>query len=433
MKEQSGNQTVIVPPEDFHQIESKLDGITVFAPIPDSHEEHQRKDYKCPNCGASTRFDVSIAGVKCEYCGFQIQPNVQKVGTTLPGNAFTLDVLHVDEQGWGVQRRELRCASCGAELSVTNENFSHTCPFCASNEVNIGNELNPKLRPSLLAPFKITDQQLRQIAHEWLGEGWFNPKTLRELSSLNPFLGIYAPVWAFSSHIKAHWSALVGYERQERYYDHGSKSWQTRTHIDWRPESGDVQLAIENLVVLGSNQISKRLFGKIQTYDLGALVKYSPDFLAGWQAQKFSIPLNSAWETGKGVMREKAQDACKQDIPTSHVRDFQMSADFCDETWRYALLPVYLSTYRYLGRTFQVIVNGQNGNISGQKPVEWWKVWMAIAALLLPGLGLGGVGFILLFLGGIGVIPLALGLILFIIGAIISVTIVKSAIDSEAE
>jgi fatty acid desaturase len=132
-------------------------------------------------------------------------------------------------------------------------------------------------------------------------------------------------------------------------------------------------------------------------------------------------------------MREKAQDACHQDIPTAHVRDFQMSADFCDETWRYILLPVYLSTYRYMDRTFQVIVNGQNGKISGQKPVEWWKVWAAVAALVLPGLGLGGIGFILLFLGGIGVIPLALGLILFILGAIISVAIVKSAMDSEAD
>ncbi len=433
MKEQPGNPTAFTPPEGFHQIESNMAGITVFAPAADKHEKHQRKEFKCPNCGATTRFDVSVGGVKCEHCGFEIKPDAQKVGTSTPGNAFTLDIFEPDEQGWGIQRRELRCSSCGAELSVTNENITHTCPFCASNEVNIGIELNPKLRPSLLVPFKITDQQLRQIAHEWLGKGWFNPKTLRELSSLKPFLGIYAPAWTFSSQINAQWNALVGYERVERYYNHGSKSWQTRTHIDWRPESGNVQLSIENLVVLGSNQISKRLFECIQTFDLSALVNYSPDFLAGWQAQKFSIPLNTAWETGKSIMREKAQDACHEDIPTSHVRDFQMSADFSDESWRYILLPVYLSTYRYMDRTFQVIVNGQNGEISGQKPVEWWKVWAAVAALVLPGLGLGGIGFILLFLGGIGVIPLSLGIILFIIGAIISVAIVKGAMDSEAE
>lgn len=427
------NSKISNPLEGFHQIQSNLDGVTVFAPIPDAQEEHVRKEFKCPNCGAATHFDVTVAGVKCEYCGYQIQSKAQKVGTSIEGNDFTLDVLHDDEQGWGMVRRELRCTSCGAELSVTNEKISHSCPFCASNAVNIGDEINPKLRPTLLAPFKITDQQLHQISHGWLGKGWFNPKTLREFSSMNPFLGIYIPVWIFDSAINAHWNALVGYERQERYYDHASKSWQTRTEIDWRPEQGDVQLGVDNLVVLGSNQISKRLFGLIQTFDLNALVKYSPDFLAGWQAQKFSIPLNSAWETGKTVMREKAQDACYQDIPTSHVRDFQMSADFADETWRYILLPVYLSTYKYLDRSFQVIVNGQNGEIAGQKPVEWWKIWLAVAMLLLPGLGLGGIGFILLFLGGIGIVPLILGLILFVIGAIISVQIVKSAMDSEAE
>ncbi len=66
-----------------------------------------------------------------------------------------------------------------------------------------------------------------------------------------------------------------------------------------------------------------------------------------------------------------------------------MTANFPNETWRYVLLPVYLSAYKYKGRTFQVMVNGQTGAVAGQKPVVWGKVWLAIALFLAPGIGLG--------------------------------------------
>ena len=109
-----------------------------------------------------------------------------------------------------------------------------------------------------------------------------------------------------------------------------------------------------------------------------------------------------------------------------------MSADFANESWRYILLPIYLASYKYEDKIFQVMVNGQTGVVAGQKPVEWWKVWAAIAALLAPGGLLGLIGLPLLLAGGIGIVPLALGVVLFIIGIVISVIIYQKAVASEA-
>ena len=39
-----------------------------------------------------------------------------------------------------------------------------------------------------------------------------------------------------------------------------------------------------------------------------------------------------------------------------------MTADFGEEAWRFILLPVYLTAYRYDNRVFQVLVNGQSGD-----------------------------------------------------------------------
>jgi hypothetical protein len=103
-----------------------------------------------------------------------------------------------------------------------------------------------------------------------------------------------------------------------------------------------------------------------------------------------------------------------------------MNLDFNDESWRYILLPVYLNTYHFENKTFQMMVNGQTGAISGQRPVDWNKVWLAIAALLSPGLFLGLVGLVTAALGiGIGIG--AIGFILLIIGTIIGIIVFVQA------
>ncbi len=76
-----------------------------------------------------------------------------------------------------------------------------------------------------------------------------------------------------------------------------------------------------------------------------------------------------------------------------------MSLDFSDESWRYVLAPAYVAAYRYGGQSYQVTVNGQTGAIAGQRPVDWTKVWLAVAAMVAPGLLLGLLGVLAAALG----------------------------------
>jgi hypothetical protein len=77
------------------------------------------------------------------------------------------------------------------------------------------------------------------------------------------------------------------------------------------------------------------------------------------------------------------------------------------------------------------MVNGQTGLVAGQKPVAWWKVWLAIALLMAPG-ALTGLTGLLLLLVGIGFIAVIIGFVLLIIGGIISYKIYRQAQASEA-
>jgi hypothetical protein len=134
-----------------------------------------------------------------------------------------------------------------------------------------------------------------------------------------------------------------------------------------------------------------------------------------------------AWDSVKAEMRLSAKDSCRSQINSNHVRNFSMLADFADETWRYILLPVFAAAYRYDGQTFQVLINGQTGIVVGQKPVAWWKVWLAIVGLLTPSVITAIIGLLLMLFGGIGIFVLGISAILFIIGLLISIYIFRQA------
>ncbi len=67
-----------------------------------------------------------------------------------------------------------------------------------------------------------------------------------------------------------------------------------------------------------------------------------------------------------------------QQILTSQMRNFSMRADFSHATWRYILLPIYLVTYRYSGKVYQVMINGQTEIMVESKPVDWMKMQKGI-------------------------------------------------------
>jgi len=270
-------------------------------------------------------------------------------------------------------------------------------------------------------------QDCQPRVKEWLGKGWMHPSGLSHAAASTQFRGIYLPFWTFDATIKADWRAEVGYQRTERYYDSTSKSWKKRTRIEWQWESGQITQSPDDWLGIGTTRISQVLLKRLYPYNLSALTAYNPDFLAGWQALNYDIKLQDAWSTVKAEMRERARKGCRDQIKSSHVRNFSMLADFEDETWRYILLPVYAAAYRFEGVTYQVLINGQTGIVAGLKPVAWWKIWLAITGLLSPGLLLALIGLVLLLFGGIGIFALALAAIIFMVGLVISINIFNQA------
>lgn len=414
------------PPPNFIRTESAVEGIEIYKPAPPKKEEHREVvNFTCPQCGAATAYSAVDGGLTCTHCGYYEPPQKPVVGKRAERFEFTVETLQRAAHGWGTTRKELQCQSCAAYTSVPPDSLTHTCPFCSSSNVIQRQAPQDVLRPRFLIPFKIEAGACHQITREWLGSSWMTPGALRRLAQVGNFTGIYIPYWTFDAINKADWQAEVGHKKTERYYSGGK--WRTRTKIVWKWEAGHVQLGINNLLVEGTHRLSTILLERIKEYNLRELAPYEPKYLAGFQAQAYDIPLEEAWETARHAMREETRQACREQASTKRIRNFSMELNFEEERWRYILLPIYLATYNYEHNTYQVMINGQSGAVSGQRPVDWFKVWLAIAGLVTPGLVTSIVGVVATLLGGLGFPILVVGFILLVIGLIISFNLVRRA------
>jgi predicted RNA-binding Zn-ribbon protein involved in translation (DUF1610 family) len=403
------------PPPGFVRTESAVPGIELYKPAPPAEAHQTIVDFRCPQCNGVTAYCTDEGALTCTFCGYHEESQVARVGRGAEVFEFTVETVRRATTGWGEARKELVCNSCGAHTTLSTSMLTHTCPFCASNQVVQMQAPQDVLRPRFLIPFTVPLEQCREKVAGWLESSWMTPSGLRSLARTADFNPIYIPAWTFDARSRASWRAEVGHT-QTRQVRVGNRT-ETRTTTVWRWENGQVDQFFDDLLLSGTSKLSQLLLQQVKQFDLNGLVAYQASFLAGLQAQAYDVDLETAWEQARHQMREATRLACRSQASTGKIRNFSMSLDFSEESWRYILLPIYLAVYRYQTRSMQVMVNGQNGQIAGQRPVAWGKVALGSLLALSPGLLLALITLILLFMGvEAGGVTLLLALVALLIG-----------------
>jgi predicted RNA-binding Zn-ribbon protein involved in translation (DUF1610 family) len=223
------------PPDGFVPVPSLVEGIEVYAPAP-VEEPEETRTFKCRYCGGTIEYSATQQQLTCPYCGRAQDIAAKEVGQAAAEFEFTLETMERAQYGWGEERRELVCESCGATVAVAPDALTSTCAFCGSNRVLARDVAGDVLRPTALIPFVVDKQHCQAQVAEWLGRGWMHPPELRNVRSLRELAGIYLPYWTFDARIGADWKAEVGTPRTERYRSNGE--WKTRTVIEWHWRSG---------------------------------------------------------------------------------------------------------------------------------------------------------------------------------------------------
>src|SRR5262249_58878906 len=65
---------------------------------------------------------------------------------------------------------------------------------------------------------------------------------------------------------------------------------------------------------------------------------------------------------------------CCQQIGGNHQRIDSLATQYMGVTFKHLLLPMWLASYRYFDRVYQVLVNGRTGKVAGDRPWSWVKI-----------------------------------------------------------
>lgn len=401
------------PPDGWQPVPSASPAVQAWAPpeVADGGEEGARR-FACAQCGAGTAFDPLRGALCCEHCGHE----EAVAGGDAAVGEFTAEALGAAAQGWGVERQALHCEACGAEIAVEAGALATACPFCASNHVDLRAVTGGALRPQQVLAFQLPAAEAAEAASRWLGRGWKHPSDLRQLARVDRFTGVYLPWWLFDARMTVDWRCEVGTTRTTTYTDSSGRR-RTRTTTTWRWKDGRIHPAYRQVPIPGTTRVPG--IERVGAFPTERMQAYDPALLAGFGAQAYDVSLPDAWDRGRDTMRRQTAEACKAAAGGDKQRNLSLTADLDDEAWTYALLPVYVSAYTFRGRTWVVLVNGATGEVGGQRPVAWWKVYLAMATMITPGLFLGlCIGLPGLFVAGLGVAFLILGAVFLLFGVV---------------
>jgi hypothetical protein len=280
-------------------------------------------------------------------------------------------------RGWQAPKTSVRCQSCQAISVFDADVVGQRCDFCGSTALVPYEETKDPFRPESLLPLKIAEGQARDLVRRWYGRQWLAPNNLNAKALTDTVKGIYLPYWTFDANTDARWSADSG-----RYYYVREGNKQVR-RVEWTPASGELSHAFDDELVCASVGVDPGKLRRIEPFPTDTLVPFDPGYLAGWTVERYQIDLVAAAERGRQAMLNELRRLCAHEVPGDTQRNLVVDATFMDQTFKHILAPVWLMTYVYGTKSYQLVVNGVTGTIAGSRPYSWIKVTLLVLALLL--------------------------------------------------
>lgn len=338
--------------------------------------------FPCKNCGAKLEFAPGKDSLTCPYCGTLNQ--IENTAEVAEQDLLTAIQRLEDKQPHDTVP-VVKCDACAAEVQVPTNVTSFTCPFCASNIVAKSREC-VVIRPNAVLPFKMTRDEATNAYRRWIQKMWWAPGTLKSRSMLEASLsGIYLPHFTFDAEAS---TAYVG-ERGDAYYEtqwvtvNGRRQARQVRRVRWSPASGRVHNTFDDILVPASKTLDQQKVRELTPWDLKECVAYKDDYLAGFRAETYSVPLPDAFADAKTRMEQIIDGTIRADIGGDEQRIHDRRTRYSDLMFKHVLLPIWVSAYRYNQKVYQFMVNARTGEVQGQRPYSWPKISAAVIMALL--------------------------------------------------
>lgn len=326
-------------------------------------ENNTVKAYVCPGCGGEYIYRAGTDDMICPHCG-----RTTGIREVEAQGASAVRIGHAEDNA-GTEAAECKCPNCGAGIPLDGTTSATFCDYCKS-PLLIGSRLSGSCTPEKIVPFAFDKKKAQENFRKWTGTGKLTPMSFRSAATMDKVTGLYVPHWLYSYTVDTAVKA-------ECYNESVTKSGDTETVTR---ENFDAETAVSGVYVNVPQNASARTeddrMAVIEPFDYDALKDFAEPYLSGYYAEKYDA---SAAEYEAGVKKRIEEDmvSAAGDVlgeKYDHVEVKDSESAFRDASVIFALLPVWLLNFEYMGKTYPLYMNGQTGKICGQLPTSRLKV-----------------------------------------------------------
>jgi len=290
------------------------------------------------------------------------------------------------DRGWLEAKRTVQCQSCKAVSVFDAARVGQNCDFCGSPALLDYTEIKAPIRPQGILPFKVEEGRVREQIRKWFASKWLAPNDLRKRALVDRIHGVYIPYWTFDAHVVCPWTADAGhyYYTTETYRDNKGHM-QTRQirHVRWEPAAGEVTHFFDDEPIPGTQGVRADLLRKVEPFATSELVGYDTAYLSGFVVEHYQVVLLDAAEQSQTRMYRKLQELCAAQVPGDTQRNLEIHPTYSGRTFKHVLVPIWLLSYTYGTKIYQVVVNGYSGLMAGDYPKSPWKILLLIVVVLI--------------------------------------------------
>jgi hypothetical protein len=344
--------------------------------------------HACPACGAQAEWNPAKQKLICPFCGTE-SPYVidrQTGAVTEIDLVTTLRELPDEHRGWQAERRSVRCQSCKAVMVYDPARVGQNCEFCGSPALVSYDEIKSPIRPNGVLPFRVDRSRVRDDIRRWWRGKWLAPGKLSRSSFVDTVHSLYIPYWTFDARVHCPWQAEAGYYYYvpvETRDGKGRPVVRQERRVRWEAAAGAIDHQFDDEPVPGTQGLPLQLLRKVEPFPTGDAVKYDTAFLSGHVVEHYKVVLVEAAEQSGAQMMAQLERLCAAQVPGDTHRNLRIFPAFSGLTFKHVLVPVWLLSYVYGRKAYQVLVNGYTGKMAGNYPYSVWKVLILVLVVLV--------------------------------------------------
>lgn len=332
---------------------------------------------RCPECGSQLIYDGGgKRRLKCTKCRYSRELG-RESDQVAPRKLHEGVQLKEFKQGLNWNLKSVMCMACGGEVAIDSDRSLSSCLFCGGEELEFSNRHEEVLLPYSIIPFSISQSLVLRKLRRWLGRGWFLPRDIFALKQPERVQGIYLPYFLFDALTRSTWMGEVGIS----YFPDPNN--QKKKRMAWEPTAGYYENFFQDFPLGLSEALQDQYFEEISEYNFRKLVPYDPKYLKSFAVELYSLPEIEAFKLSDMLLSDEIQMAIYGRLTGDDARRFRVNSEKHSVAFRHVLVPVWLAHYTYKGRLFQVMVNGQSGEIAGDKPIDTRRAIIAGVGVVL--------------------------------------------------